>query len=61
MRVEPGGVYHVEYLEDGVKITITDVAYEMIRNTTVIVADEDVNGYEQCLQDFGYRRSFINI
>ena len=55
------GVYHVEYIEDGVKITITDAANEMIRNTTVIVADEDVNGYEQCLQDFGYRRSFINI
>ena len=55
------GVYHVEYVEDGAKITITDVANEMIRNTTVIVADEDVNGYEQCLQDFGYRRSFINI
>lgn len=60
MRLEPG-VYHVEYLEDGAKITITDVADEIIRNTTVIVADEDVNGYEQCLQDFGYRRSFINI
>lgn len=60
MRLEPG-VYHVEYMENDVKITITDVAYEMIRNTTVIVANEDVNGYEQCLQDFGYRRSFINI
>lgn len=55
------GVYHVEYIEDGAKITITDTVNEMIRNTTVIVADEDVNGYEQCLQDFGYRRSFINI
>ena len=55
------GVYHVEYIEDGVKITITDTANAVIRNTTVIVADEDVNGYEQCLQDFGYRRSFINI
>ena len=55
------GVYHVEYVEDGAKITITDAENEMIRNTTVIVADEDVNGYEQCLQDFGYRRSFINI
>ena len=55
------GVYHVEYVEDNAKITITDVANEMIRNTTVIVAEEDVNGYEQCLQDFGYRRSFINI
>lgn len=60
MRLEPG-VYHVEYLEKDTKITITDVADEMIRNTTVIVADEDVNGYEQCLQDFGYRRSFLNI
>lgn len=55
------GVYHVEYIEDGAKITITDTVNEMIRNTTVIVADEDVNGYEQCLQDFGYRCSFINI
>ena len=55
------GVYHVEYVEDGAKITIRDAENEMIRNTTVIVADEDVNGYEQCLQDFGYRRSFINI
>ena len=60
MRLEPG-VYHVEYMENGTKITITDVADEMIRDTTVIVANEDVNGYEQCLQDFGYRRSFINI
>lgn len=55
------GVYHVEYVEDGARITITDTENEMIRNMTVIVADEDVNGYEQCLQDFGYRRSFINI
>lgn len=55
------GVYHVEYMEKDTKITITDVADEMIHNTTVIVANEDVNGYEQCLQDFGYQRSFINI
>lgn len=55
------GVYHVEYVEGGVNITITDVVNEMIRNTTVFVVDEDVNGYEQCLQDFGYRCSFINI
>ena len=60
MRLEPG-VYRVDYMETDAKITITDVADELIRNTTVIVADEDVNGYEQCLQDFGYRRSFINI
>ena len=55
------GVYRVEYIANGVNIIVVDSENYIVRNLSVFVSEENVNGYEQCLQNFGYRRTFINI
>ena len=56
------GIYEVTITKENTQIRVgytnDDGNFEYY---DTIVNDEDVNGYIQCLEEFGFRRSFINL